>query len=101
MLDVKVRVQKLVLKERRLMDIRFISGLTSLAKCKQGSCIENVFTRIISGQVCRRPSGAPGGNSTDFTVDTMRVFNAIDEKSLNRHSAEVRLTKRGTSFNRK
>ena len=57
--------------------------------------------RIMSGQVCGKPSGAPSENSTDFTVDTIRVFNAIDEKYLNRHSAEVRLTKRRISFNRK
>lgn len=57
--------------------------------------------RKMSGQVCGKPSGAHSENSSDFTVDTIRVFNATDEKYLNCHSAEVRLTKRRISFNRK
>lgn len=89
------------------MNIWFISAIrhlateSSLAKCKQGFCIENVFTRIMSGQVCGNESDAPGEKSVHFTVDTVRVFNAFDEKYLNCHSAEMRLTKRRTSFNRK
>ena len=102
-----LRRPKLVPKERNPVKIWLVSSFRHsdkklyLLNVNNSSVLRIVFMRKMSGQVCGKPSGAPIENSTDFTVDTIRVFNAIDEKYLNRHSVEVRLTKRRVSFNRK